>query len=195
MLNSSYIIAGGRNYQFTDEDYWYLDTLNIGQVVSGCAKGADSCGEAWANARGIPVKRFPAHWHEFGKSAGNIRNRQMAVYADNLVLFPGDSGSADMLATAKSLHLNVFADRYLANLAKVHAEVDAIWGYVDCGYRNNNDGTFETRSDVYTSKTVIGEGGQEFPQNILKLSWDDVDDIAFAALNYDGNPFTGECGI
>lgn len=28
-----------------------------------------------------------------------------------------------------------------------------------------------------------------------ELSWDDVDDIAFTALNYDGNPFTGECGI
>tara|TARA_R110002126_G_scaffold132550_1_gene276582 strand:- start:95 stop:616 length:522 start_codon:yes stop_codon:yes gene_type:complete len=169
--NSSYIIAGGRDYQFTNEDYWFLDTLGIKEVVSGCAKGADSCGEAWAKARGIPIKRFPAHWHEFGKSAGNIRNRQMAVYADNLVLFPGKTGSANMLEVAKSLNLNTFADRYLADVAQQIAHAEAQWAYVDCGYRNNDDGTFETNSDVYTSKTVIGEGGQEFPQNILKLSF------------------------
>lgn len=41
------IIAGGRNYNLTDEDYIKLDTLldTTTEVISGCAKGADSCGE------------------------------------------------------------------------------------------------------------------------------------------------------
>lgn len=64
------IVAGGRDYQFTEEDIARLDSLPIGELVSGGASGADLCGEKFAKERGIPVKRFPADWKAHGRAAG-----------------------------------------------------------------------------------------------------------------------------
>lgn len=86
-MNLRTIIAGGRDYSLTLSDEAWLDTLPIREVVSGGASGADAGGEAWAKKRGIPIKRFPADWKTHGRAAGPIRNRQMAEYADAVVLF------------------------------------------------------------------------------------------------------------
>lgn len=106
------IIAGGRNYQFTGADYAALDALHllrgVSEVVSGCASGADKCGEEWAKRNNIPVKPFPANWKAFGRSAGPIRNRQMAEYADALALFPGGKGTANMREMAVLNYLEIF---------------------------------------------------------------------------------------
>jgi len=93
------IIAGGRKYRFTAEDTAKLDSARawISEVVSGGASGADTCGEQWARANGIPVTRFPADWDNLGApgaeirytyagkpynaNAGKDRNKQMAEYA------------------------------------------------------------------------------------------------------------------
>lgn len=102
------IIAGGRDYNITDEDFKALDALDITEVVSGCARGADSGGEAWARSRGIPVKQFPANWNAHGKSAGMIRNGEMADYAQALAVFPGGKGTANMISRAKLKGLKIF---------------------------------------------------------------------------------------
>lgn len=102
------IIAGGRTYNLTQADEAWLNTLPIGEVVSGCAKGADTGGELWAKKRGIPVKRFPANWKAFGKGAGHIRNRQMAEYAQAVVLFQGGKGTANMKQEAQHRELVIF---------------------------------------------------------------------------------------
>ena len=106
------IIAGGRNYQLTPEDYDRLDDLymeiNITEVVSGCAKGADTCGEQWAGYRYIPIKKFPANWNKYGRAAGMIRNREMAEYADAVVLFPGGKGTQNMYEQAFVNRLTIF---------------------------------------------------------------------------------------
>lgn len=60
----------------------------IAEVVSGCARGADTLGEKWAEAYGIKVVRFPAPWEEYGNAAGPIRNATMGDYADALLAFP-----------------------------------------------------------------------------------------------------------
>lgn len=72
----------------------------VDEVVSGCARGVDMAGEAWAHARGKACQRFPADWNKHGKAAGKRRNSKMADYADMLLAFwDGDSpGTANMIA-------------------------------------------------------------------------------------------------
>lgn len=106
------IIAGGRNYFLTEKDYKYLDTLNITEVVSGCANGADKCGENYAIKNDIKLVRFPALWEKYGKSAGFIRNREMAMYADVAVLFPGGRGTSSMYNEARKVGLRIHDLRF-----------------------------------------------------------------------------------
>ena len=104
------IIAGSRTievspYFLTDLVYNFFPiSREYGQysvaneIVSGTAKGMDRCGEAYALHHSIPIKKFPADWDLHGKAAGHIRNKQMAEYADALLLvWDGISkGSANM---------------------------------------------------------------------------------------------------
>ena len=57
----------------------------ITEVVSGTARGVDQLGEQWARNNHVPIRRFPAKWDTFGKSAGYRRNEEMADYADSLI--------------------------------------------------------------------------------------------------------------
>lgn len=83
------IIAGGRDFNNYNLLTQTMDELNIiiSEVVCGDAKGADTLGATWASTNGIPVNHYPADWDTYSRSAGIIRNRQMAEYADFLVAF------------------------------------------------------------------------------------------------------------
>jgi hypothetical protein len=83
------------------------------EVVSGVARGADLLGERWAKERGIAVKRFPAQWDTYGKSAGYRRNEEMAAYATHLVAFwDGQSkGTQNMIDIARARQLRVVVIR------------------------------------------------------------------------------------
>jgi len=63
-----------------------LSRQDISEVVCGMARGIDTCGKLWAKAWSIPVAEFPADWNKYGKSAGVIRNSEMAKYGDALLL-------------------------------------------------------------------------------------------------------------
>lgn len=83
--------------------------FEITEVVSGAARGVDTLGEQFAKESGIPVTRFPADWTRYGRSAGPIRNRAMAEYADALIaITTGSRGTASMIALAESHGLRVF---------------------------------------------------------------------------------------
>jgi hypothetical protein len=58
---------------------------------------------------GILVKKFPADWDRYGKSAGPVRNGQMARYAQRLIAFwDGKStGTKNMIDQAKANGLSV----------------------------------------------------------------------------------------
>lgn len=103
------IIAGGRDYVFTQEDIQRLDDIKgvITEVVCGCAKGADTEGADWARTWGIPVKDFPADW-TLGKGAGHIRNKQMGEYADGVILFKGGKGTENMFKQATRMKLHIW---------------------------------------------------------------------------------------
>jgi hypothetical protein len=69
-------------------------------VISGCARGADEAGEAWARARGVEVMRMPADWRKYGRSAGPRRNAEMSLVCTASILWwDGESaGTANMIA-------------------------------------------------------------------------------------------------
>jgi hypothetical protein len=108
------IIAGGRGYNLSEEDKQRLDGIEgVTEVVSGTARGVDKDGELWAEARGIPVRRFAPDWR-LGKAAGIQRNRDMAAYADAVALFPGSRGTESMYEIAKKKGLRIFDFRTVA---------------------------------------------------------------------------------
>ena len=106
------IIAGSR----TIRDYNIvayaieLSAMNITEVVCGGAGGVDTLGERWANIRNIPVKHFYAQWDSYGKSAGYMRNIDMAKYADAcIVVWDGKSkGAKHMYNIAKESGMDTF---------------------------------------------------------------------------------------
>lgn len=103
------IIAGGRSYNLSEADKRRLDEIEgVTEVVSGTARGVDTDGEAWAEGRGIPVRRFAPEWSRLGSAAGVQRNRDMAAYADAVALFPGSRGTKSMYEIAKKKGLRIF---------------------------------------------------------------------------------------
>jgi hypothetical protein len=92
----------------------------VHEVVCGCAPGVDTIGAEWAVDHGVPIRRFPADWGTYGKSAGPRRNKEMSENADALFLiWDGSSnGSADMRRRALGNDLEVH-ERVLAPLPVV----------------------------------------------------------------------------
>lgn len=105
------IVAGSRNfndYELLKAELNLLIAPNVIDrevvIVSGTASGADQLGERYATENNLPVVRFPADWNKYGKSAGYVRNKQMAEYATHCVCFwDGKSkGTKMMISLAKS---------------------------------------------------------------------------------------------
>lgn len=105
-LGMRVLVCGGRDYADRDLLFMALDTLKLTRgviiIISGCARGADTLGIEWAEARGVAVARFPADWEKYRRAAGPIRNQQMLVEGkpDLVIAFPGGRGTADMVKRA-----------------------------------------------------------------------------------------------
>jgi hypothetical protein len=112
------IIAGGRDFSNYD---LLIESVNLiipgvpgVEIVSGGAKGADNLGERFAIDNNLQIKRFPAEWDKYGKSAGYRRNSDMADYADSCICFwDGQSkGTNHMINLAKQKGLSVTVINY-----------------------------------------------------------------------------------
>lgn len=116
------IIAGGRDFSDYDLLRSNLDAIleklsenNINLIIiCGMAKGADMCGWNWARDNNIPILEYPANWKLHGKSAGPIRNQEMAQVANGLIAFwNGTSrGTENMINTMKELRKDVCIIKY-----------------------------------------------------------------------------------
>ena len=119
------IIAGSRDLTVSSK---FLDAIlimkriQLTEVVSGGASGIDECGENFQKCyfemgiryynpvASLKLTKFPADWDKHGKAAGPIRNKQMAEYADALLLiWDGKSrGSKNMKETMLKLGKPVY---------------------------------------------------------------------------------------
>lgn len=116
------IIAGGRDFNNMNllEEYFkgLQDELGLEYnkviCISGTARGADKLGEEYAKFKGWEIERYPADWSKYGKSAGYIRNKQMADVGNILVAFWDEKsrGTKSMIDIAKSKSLKVYICRY-----------------------------------------------------------------------------------
>ena len=89
MKETRIIIAGSRTFNdyklLKKSIYNIFKNKNIKKnnvrIISGTANGADKLGEKYAQEFGLKLTKMSAQWNEYGKSAGYIRNEQMAKYA------------------------------------------------------------------------------------------------------------------
>lgn len=144
------IIAGGRdfiNYKYLEDSalkvIHQLECNNIKtglntsdmekerkqiKIISGKARGADTLGERFGIKCGFEIKEFPADWNKHGKSAGFIRNEEMAKFASSenvygvlIAFWDGKSkGTMNMIDCAKhyGLELHIFHYDAIINLKK-----------------------------------------------------------------------------
>lgn len=125
MIKKRLIIAGPRD--FKDRDYVYkiiqetisnicmensIDISEI-EIVEGGAKGVDLYAKEYALNNNIHYSEFKADWSTYGKSAGPIRNQQMAEYGDILLAFAnGSRGTASMIREA----MNALLETHIVNI-------------------------------------------------------------------------------
>ena len=109
-------VTGGRKYH---DERRVCDVLNeihaerpISTLMHGGQSGADEAAAFWAlTLKEVPcVITFPALWKtDGGKAAGPRRNRRMLTEGkpDLVVAFPGGKGTANCVAIARELGIEV----------------------------------------------------------------------------------------
>lgn len=116
------IVAGSRSFYDYDFVKAKLDEViskypdSDIEMISGGAKGADTLGIKYARENNIPITIYHAQWANYGKSAGFIRNTQMAHWSKEngrkgiLVAFwDGESrGTSHMVGIAKSKRIKTY---------------------------------------------------------------------------------------
>ncbi len=131
------IIAGSRTIEDKEalaktiaESGW-----DISEVVSGTCRGVDVMGEEWGRENGVDVKPFPADWLTHGRMAGELRNRDMAHYADGLILlWDGKSpGASCMLREANKAGIKVYNQIYGLDMHELEDTEQKIMEYYHAG--------------------------------------------------------------
>ncbi len=78
-------VIGSRNLNVNNlEKYLPLETT---EIVSGGARGIDSCARRYAVENGLKLTEFLPQYDKYGKSAPLIRNIQIIDYSDMVIAF------------------------------------------------------------------------------------------------------------
>lgn len=80
-------IIGSRTFTDYDRLEKICNSLDITEVISGGAIGADYLGKYYANEYNIKYTEFPADWDKHGKKAGYLRNIDIVNAADIVLAF------------------------------------------------------------------------------------------------------------
>ena len=77
-------IVGSRDCIIEDPDA-YIPACD--EIVSGGAKGVDTCAAEFARRNGIRLTEFLPRYDLYGRAAPIVRNRQIVDYADRILIF------------------------------------------------------------------------------------------------------------
>jgi hypothetical protein len=106
------MVTGGRHYANQPAVWDALDEVHyevggITLLIHGATptkQGADWLADAWAKARGVPVKQVPVDTKFDGPwpNAGRMRNARMLMHypPDGIMAWPGGPGTQDMMVRA-----------------------------------------------------------------------------------------------
>jgi predicted Rossmann fold nucleotide-binding protein DprA/Smf involved in DNA uptake len=79
-------VVGSRGLSLSEEMLaMYLSEAD--EIVSGGAKGVDTCVARYAKKKEIPLTEFLPDYSRYGKGAPVVRNKQIVDYADKVVVF------------------------------------------------------------------------------------------------------------
>jgi hypothetical protein len=81
-------VIGSRSFENMRRMSGVLDSLpQVSEIVTGDARGANALAEAYAKARGIPLRVFAADWRRWKKGAAERRNQLIIAASDLAVAF------------------------------------------------------------------------------------------------------------
>ncbi len=85
-------VVGSRNLSPSEAELdMYLSDAE--EIVSGGARGVDSCAVEYAKKHGIKLTEFLPKYQLYGRGAPIIRNKEIVDYADKIIAFwDGSSG-------------------------------------------------------------------------------------------------------
>ncbi len=100
-------IIGSRNLTVENLDDYIPE--NVSEIVSGGAKGIDTCAREYAERKGIKLTEFLPDYSRYGRAAPLKRNEQIAEYADEALAFwdKKSRGTEYTLKCFKKLYKNV----------------------------------------------------------------------------------------
>lgn len=78
-------IIGSRNLGVTDLENFLPE--DITEIVSGGARGVDTCAREYALAHGIKLTKFLPDYNRYGRGAPLKRNLEIIAYADLVLAF------------------------------------------------------------------------------------------------------------
>jgi hypothetical protein len=123
-------ITGGREFNNVEFVVHVLNNFadhhTITCMTAGKARGVDTIAELWAKHKNIKFDHsFKAEWSIYGDAAGPIRNQAILdiFKPDAGIVFPGGTGTADMLTRMKRYKRKVNPRFYLF-------QVDPIWEFL-----------------------------------------------------------------
>ena len=80
-------IVGSRGLIVNNIEKYILDLSEIDMIISGGAKGIDTCAKEFAINNGIILNEILPDYQKFGRAAPLIRNRQIIKTADKVFVF------------------------------------------------------------------------------------------------------------
>ena len=77
-------IVGSRKINVTDIERYVSDCE---EIVSGGARGVDTCAAEHAKNNGIKLTVFIPQYERYGRAAPIVRNKEIVDYADKIIAF------------------------------------------------------------------------------------------------------------